>query len=356
MHKKRLLALRDLMHKAKLQAILITHPVNRHYLSGFTGSSGALYITLDSAVLFTDFRYMNQAPGQAKDFEVIEHAPQMMESVKERLQADRITSLGFEAHEMTYEAYERAKESLDPVKLISTKDLVEQIRKVKDQAELQIMKEAAELADKAYTHILSYIRPGVSESDVALELEFFMRKHGATSTSFETIVASGERSALPHGVASERIIGKNEFVKLDYGAYYKGYCSDITRTVFVGKPENKHKEMYDIVREAQCHAIDHLRPGMTCQEADALARDIITRHGYKDQFGHATGHGLGMEIHEMPRVSPKSTETLLPGMTVTIEPGIYLPSFGGVRIEDDVVITEQGAQRLTKASKDWEVL
>lgn len=356
MHQKRLAALREQMEKSDLPSILITHPVNRRYLSGFTGSAGALYITLDSAVLFTDFRYMSQAPQQAKHFEVIEHGPQLMDSVKERLQADNIHALGFEAHESTYEQYEHMLEALNSIQLIAAKYLVEEIRKVKDQMELQVMKEAADLADRAYTHILSFIRPGATELDIALELEFFMRKHGATATSFETIVASGERSALPHGVASERVIGNNEFVKLDFGAYYKGYCSDITRTVFVGTPEPRHKEIYDIVLEAQTYTLEHLRPGLTCQEADALARDIIAKYGYKDQFGHSTGHGLGMEVHESPRVSPKSKEILRPGMTVTIEPGIYIPDFGGVRIEDDVVITDEGAQRLTTSSKEWTVL
>jgi Xaa-Pro aminopeptidase len=183
-------------------------------------------------------------------------------------------------------------------------------------------------------------------------METFMRKGGASGPSFETIVASGERSALPHGVASERVIGTDEFVKLDFGAYYKGYCSDITRTVVVGRASDRHREIYNIVLEAQLYALAHIRPGMTGREADALSRDIIAKYGYGDRFGHSLGHGLGLEIHEAPRLSKLSDTILTPGMTVTVEPGIYLPGFGGVRIEDDIVITESGIKILTSSPKE----
>jgi Xaa-Pro aminopeptidase len=248
------------------------------------------------------------------------------------------------------------EKALSPVKLVPSEGIVEKQRMIKDGGEIAIMQEAANLADRAFEHILSYIKPGVSEKDIALELEVFMRSQGATSSSFETIVASGERSALPHGVASDRIIGRDEFVKLDYGAYYNGYCSDITRTVVVGKPSDKHREIYEIVKEAQQYALDNLVPGMTGKEGDALTRDIITRYGYGEYFGHGTGHGLGMEIHEAPRLSLTGDIVLVPGMTVTVEPGIYLPGFGGVRIEDDVVVTDKGIRILTSSPKQLIVL
>jgi Xaa-Pro aminopeptidase len=196
----------------------------------------------------------------------------------------------------------------------------------------------------------------VSEREAALEIEFFLRKNGATSSSFDTIVASGERSAMPHGVASDRVMGRGEFVTLDFGAYYKGYCSDLTRTVVLGPPTDRHREIYGIVREAQESVLERIRPGMTGREADAIARGIITRRGYGDCFGHGTGHGLGMEIHEEPRLSLGGNTVLEPGMTVTVEPGIYIPGFGGVRIEDDIVITAQGAEILTRAEKDLIVI
>lgn len=191
----------------------------------------------------------------------------------------------------------------------------------------------------------------MKESDIALELEVFLRSGGAASSCFDTIVASGERSALPHGVASDRVIGSNEFVKLDFGALYRGYCSDITRTVAVGQVSDKHREIYDIVLEAQLHALEHIRPGMTGKQADALARDVIAKHGYGDRFGHSLGHGLGMEVHEQPSLSVRSDIVLVPGMVVTVEPGIYIPGFGGVRIEDDIVLTDDGIRILTSSTK-----
>jgi Xaa-Pro aminopeptidase len=227
---------------------------------------------------------------------------------------------------------------------------------VKDDAELHVMQEAAKLADDTFEHMIHFVKPGMTEKEVALEIEFFMRRHGATSSSFETIVASGERSALPHGIASDRVIGRDEFVKLDFGAYYKGYCSDITRTLFIGTPTKKHVEIYQIVLEAQLAGVEQIRIGMTGKQADALTRDIIKRYGYNGYFGHGTGHGLGMEIHEAPRLSPTGEVVLKSGMTVTIEPGIYIPDFGGVRIEDDIVLTSNGAVRLTQSTKELIVL
>jgi Xaa-Pro aminopeptidase len=246
--------------------------------------------------------------------------------------------------------------ALKGIELVPVSGIVEQLRMIKDEAELAVMRDAAALADETFRHIAGFIRPGLRESEIALEMEIFMRAKGATSTSFETIVASGERSALPHGVASERIVSKDEFVKLDFGAYYKGYCSDLTRTLVVGKPTGKHREIYDIVLEAQLTALAGIKPGMTGSEADALARDVIARHGYGDRFGHGTGHGLGMEIHEAPRLSKTGDIVLQPGMTVTVEPGIYIPGFGGVRIEDDIVITENGNALLTSSPKELLVL
>jgi Xaa-Pro aminopeptidase len=356
MEKVRLLRLREAMREQKLDAVFITNAINRKYLSGFTGSSGYLIITLDQAILLTDFRYMTQAPAQAHYYEVIEHGPKAIESVKELLTKYAITQVGFEQNEVTFGLYQSYAAFLNPIELIPTDQLVEKLRMFKDTTELQIMQEAADLADQTFSYILTKLKPGVSEREIALEMEIYMRKHGATSSSFETIVASGERSALPHGVASDRILQANEFVKLDFGAYYNGYCSDLTRTVVLGKPTDKHKEIYDIVLEAQLQTLDKLKPGMTGREADAVARDIIRNAGYGDHFGHGTGHGLGMEIHEAPRLSFQSDTVLEAGMVVTVEPGIYIPGFGGVRIEDDVVLTEKGIRILTHSSKDFIVI
>ncbi|MGF7030337.1 Xaa-Pro aminopeptidase [Paenibacillus mucilaginosus] len=348
--------LRELLDEKGIPALFITNATNRTYMTGFTGSSGYVLITASRAVLLTDFRYMTQAPQQAPGYEVVEHAPKVAETVKDILAREGITRLGFEASDLSFSAYRSYAEGLSPVELLPTEGLVETLRMVKDEGELAVMQEAADLADRTFTHILDFLKPGVKELDIALEIEMFVRRNGAASTSFETIVASGERSALPHGKASEKLIGNNEFVKLDYGAYYKGYCSDITRTVVLGTPSDKHREIYGIVLEAQMAALEAIRPGMTGREADAVARDIITKYGYGDHFGHGLGHGLGMEVHESPRLSKLGDTVLKPGMTVTVEPGIYLPGFGGVRIEDDIVITDQGNRRLTHSGKDLIVL
>lgn len=348
----RLERLRKSIAALNLEAILVTSGCNRKYMTGFTGTSGYVLVTPDRAYLLTDFRYMSQAAQQAAGYEIVEHWPKPMETVKELLASLRINRLGFEQNDLKYGVYVSYREDLTGVELVPTADVVEKLRMFKDEAELAIMQEAADLADRTFTHILPFLKPGVSERDIALEMEFFMRKNGASSTSFDTIIASGERSALPHGVASDKKIGANEFVKLDFGALYKGYCSDITRTVVVGKPTEKHKEIYNIVLEAQLHCLEHLKPGMTGKEGDALAREVIVKAGYGDRFGHGTGHSLGLEIHESPRLSPQCDTVLEPGMTMTVEPGIYLPGFGGVRIEDDVVFTNDGIRILTHSTKE----
>jgi Xaa-Pro aminopeptidase len=351
MTNKRLTKVREKLQKLSLDALLITNPVNRRYVSGFTGSSGVLLITAANSWLLTDFRYMTQAPQQAVDFTVVEHGARWIDTVKELSAASGVVRLGFEQEHVVFSDYTAWKAALNELELQPATGVVEQLRMIKDEAELTIMREAAVLADETYNHILGFIKPGLRERDVALEMEIFMRSKGATSSSFETIVASGERSALPHGVASDRIIGNNEFVKLDFGAYYNGYCSDITRTIVVGNPTDKHREIYEIVLEAQLAALAAVKPGMTGREADAVARDIITRYGYGDNFGHGTGHGLGMEIHESPRLSKTGDTVLEPGMVVTVEPGIYVPGFGGVRIEDDIVVTANGNSLLTSSPK-----
>lgn len=352
----RVAGLREAMELQQIEAVWITGDVNRRYLTGFTGSSGYVLVTMHKAYLLTDFRYMTQAAEQAAGFEIVEHGPSVTDSLKQLLAAEGITKLGFEEENVVFSTYRAYARDLEPCELVPVKGLVEGLRMYKDSEELALMKEAADLADRTFLHMLEVLKPGESEWNMALELENFMRKNGASGTSFETIMASGERSAMPHGVASGKIMQKNEFVTMDFGALMNGYCSDITRTVFLGEPTAKHREIYDIVLEAQMHALEFLRPGMTGREGDALARDIIAKYGYGEQFGHSTGHGLGMEVHEAPRLSKLSDDILKPGMVVTVEPGIYIPGFGGVRIEDDVVVTESGVRRLTESTKDFIIL
>jgi Xaa-Pro aminopeptidase len=356
MQEKRLERLRKVMKEKELPAFLITNAFNRLYMTGFNGSAGYVLITQDRALFLVDFRYVTQAEQQTAGYEIKEHQPKVAVTILEILQEQGIKRLGFEQSDVSYGAFLNFQKDLSGIGLVPTDKLVEDLRMIKDASEIQIMQEAADLADATFSHILTKLKPGVSELEISLEIEMFIRSHGGTSTSFDTIVASGERSALPHGRASERLLQANEFVKMDFGAYYKGYCSDITRTVVLGKPTDKHREIYHIVLEAQLNCLDHLKPGMTGSQGDALARDVIARYGYGDHFGHGTGHSLGLEIHESPRLSKLDDSILKPGMVVTVEPGIYLPGFGGVRIEDDVVLTDTGIKILTHSTKDFLII
>lgn len=348
--------MRDRFKELDIDGILITSEYNRRYITGFTGSSGVVVISESQAVFITDFRYMEQAAKQVEGFEIIQHTGPIIEEVANQVSKLGIKKLGFEQDHLTYGTYSSYQNVLKDAEFVPISGAVEKLRLIKSPSEIKILKEATAIADAAFKHILTYVKPGLKEIEVANELEFFMRKNGAASSSFDIIVASGYRSALPHGVASEKEIEKGDFVTLDFGAYYKGYCSDITRTFAVGEPKDELKTIYSIVLEAQLRGMAGIRPGMTGKEADALTRDYITEHGYGEQFGHSTGHGLGMEVHEGPALSFKSETILQPGMVVTVEPGIYVAGLGGVRIEDDTVITSDGNESLSHSSKELIIL
>lgn len=344
--------LRKVLSKNNLDAILITSPINRRYISGFTGSAGAVLVSANNAIFITDFRYTEQAEAQAQGFKVIVHKQSMDAEIQKQLKEINIKRLGFEKDLTTYGQYESYKKAFE-AEIVPVSGLVEELRIIKTNEELEIMKKAAKIADDAFLHIQRFIKPGVKEIDISDELEFFMRKQGAVSSSFDTIVASGYRSAMPHGVASQKEIKSEELVTLDYGALYNGYCSDITRTVAVGEVSDELRKIYDTVLEANQRGVKEIKPGMTGKEADAITRDYITEKGYGEKFGHSTGHGLGMEVHEAPSLSHKSDQKLVPGMVVTVEPGIYVAGLGGCRIEDDIVITENGNERLTWVTKEF---
>ncbi|GIQ65929.1 Xaa-Pro peptidase family protein [Paenibacillus cisolokensis] len=348
-------ALRAKLADQGLEAMLVASPYNRRYISGFTGSAGMVLITTQDAWLLTDFRYTVQAKEQASGF-AVEETSSPLDTVRRLLTEKGIRSVAFEQAHVTYAEYVKWGQALGGIELTPADSIVESLRMIKDETELAVIRKAAKLADDTFAYILGLLKPGMTEKDIALEMEVYMRSHGATSSSFDTIVASGERSAMPHGVASDRVIRGDEFVKLDFGALLDGYCSDLTRTVVLGKPTQRHRDIYNIVLEAQLTALDGIRPGMTGKEADALARDVIARYGYGDCFGHSLGHGFGMEIHEAPGLSARSDTILIPGMTVTVEPGIYIPGFGGVRIEDDIVITDNGIKILTSSPKEFTIL
>jgi Xaa-Pro aminopeptidase len=347
--------LKSSFEKLNIDGLLIVSNYNRRYISNFTGSSGVVLISSDKALFITDFRYVEQASKQCEGFEIVQHTGTIVEEIAEQAKKLGIKKLGFEQDHVTFATYKSYEKALDG-ELVPVSGVVEKLRLIKTPSEIKILKEAADIADAAFKHILDFIRPGKTELEVSNELEFFMRKAGATSSSFDIIVASGLRGALPHGVASDKLIENGDFVTLDFGAYYKGFISDITRTVAVGEPSAKLKEIYNVVLEAQLKGMAGIKPGMTGKQADALTRDYITEKGYGEYFGHSTGHGIGLEVHEGPALSSKSDIVLEPGMLVTVEPGIYIPGLGGVRIEDDTQITETGNETLTHSTKELIIL
>lgn len=347
----RLSRARALLAEHGLDALLVHQAANRTYLSGFTGSAGIVLLTAAEALLLVDFRYVDQAAGEAPGFEVIKSDRQFIETLTEAVHDRRLRRVGFESESVTVKQHREYMAHLAPAELVPL-DGVDRLRWVKDADELARIQQAVAIADAAFAHVRSLLRPGVAERDIALELEFYMRRHGAEKEAFETIVASGPRSALPHGRASDRILQAGDFVTLDFGAVYRGYVSDCTRTVVLGQPTAKHREIYATVLAAQQAALGGIRPGITGRAADGIARGVIIEAGYGEAFGHSLGHGVGLAVHEGPTLSPREEAVLAPGMVVTVEPGIYLSGWGGVRIEDLAVITDEGCRSLTSAPKE----
>ena len=349
--------LRKRIEEEELDAILVSSPENRRYLSGFTGSAGWLMISRDDATLATDFRYIEQAGNQAPDFR-IERIQRGLGWLPEWTAEQGVKRIGFESQNVTVslhgallKAIEETENSNHP-ELVPTSEIMEKLRVHKDAEELALLTEAIRIADEAIDEVGPRIEPGVTEESVAWELEKAMRERGAEMISFDTIVGAGPNGALPHHRADETVINPNDAIVIDMGAKYQGYCSDLTRTVFVGEPDEKFRKIYGIVLEAQLAAEEQVRSGMTGKEVDAIARDIIADAGHGDDFGHSLGHGVGLEVHEYPHVGPTAEDDVLEdGMVFTIEPGIYLPGWGGVRIEDIVVLENGRARVISKAKK-----
>jgi len=354
----RLTRLRETLTIEGLDAILITQPENRRYLSGFTGSAGVLLISQDQAVLATDFRYYEQVEKQAPDFRLEKVTDKFETVLPELVHQMGAKRVGFESTHLTvdqHREWQKAAEgavSTSEFELVPTKELVERIRAIKDEGELSKIRKAIALADEALAHIAGFIEPGLTEKQVAWELEVFMRTHGAKKVAFDIIVGSGPNGAMPHATVSERAIRASEPIVIDMGAMVDGYNSDLTRTICAGRPDDKFKEIYNIVLEAQLTAERTIRPGIQGKQADAIARKVIEEAGYGENYGHGLGHGVGLAVHEKPGVGRLSEDVLQPGMVFTVEPGIYLPGWGGVRIEDIVVLKEDGVEVLTQASKD----
>ena len=354
--KRRLKSLAEKLQEQELDALLVSSPENRRYLSGFTGSAGYLLMTADQAVLATDFRYVEQAGRQAPDFRVerIAGGPGWLPSLAADIGAKRI---GFESDHLTvagHSTFVKAVEESSPADrpaLLPTTEVVERMRAIKDKDEVGLLKKAVEIADEAIEQVRRSIEPGVTEAEVAWELEKAMRDRGAESASFDIIVGAGPNGALPHHRADDTEIQGGEPIVIDMGAIYLGYCSDLTRTLVLGDGDETFKTVYQTVLDAQIAAEEQVRAGMTGEEVDAIARDVIADAGYGEHFGHSLGHGVGLAVHEFPRVGPRSQDRIEEGMVFTVEPGIYLSGWGGVRIEDIVVLENGRAQVISRASK-----
>jgi Xaa-Pro aminopeptidase len=347
------------MGAGNIDAALITEPHNIFYLcgsnGGYTGARICLIVDAGTSVLVIDKRYLAEAEENAVADKMVAWTEAGYKHLAEVVQELDATAISFESGHVTVRQHERLKKDFDKIEgieLIGISGLVEPIREVKDEYELQKIAEAARIGDRAFDHILEYIKPGVTEMAVAIELDFFMRRIGAERSSFETIVASGVHSAVPHATPTHKKIEPGDFVKLDFGAVVDGYHSDMSRTVVVGKASERQKEVYAKVLEAQVVALNMVSPGMACKDIDAVARNIISQAGFGENFVHGLGHGVGLEVHEIPTLAPNSEMVLKNNMVTTIEPGIYINGFGGVRVEDLVIVSEIGCKILSHSTKD----
>lgn len=365
---RRLFGVRSRMSADGLDALLITDLINVRYLCGFTGSNGYLFVTQEHSRFLTDGRYTFQAAGQVQgaQVQICGSHKVVIDTLKDLAHDEGLKRVGYEGAHVTVLSRGQSWEpppGLDKLtlyfpeaELVPTQRVVEELRKVKDAGEIAAIKRAAVIGDQAFEYILGKIKPGVSERDLALDLEFYMRRQGAEAMSFEPIVAAAERSALPHAHPSDRLIERGRFVLLDFGCVVDGYCSDMTRTVVMGPLDERHKEIYELVAASQAAGLEAVGPGIACGAVDKVARTVIDRAGHAEAFMHGLGHGVGLEIHEAPSLKKDFSELLEPGHVVTVEPGVYFENWGGVRVEDLVVVTEDGIQFMSQAPRELIVL
>lgn len=327
--------------------------LNLRYLTGFSGSFGVLILTRTEQVFMTDSRYLERAKGELEGFELVELRGKWVERVSEQFQVLDLGSVGINSLAISLNDFNGLQEQAGGVELVPLEGPVEKLRLRKDEEEISLIRSAVELTDRAFTHARRIVEPGMSEREVAWELEKFMRENGSDGIAFSIIAAAGENSALPHATPSDCRVQEQDVLLLDMGARHEGYCADMTRVIFLGKPSRKETEVYEVVLRAQGVALEGIKAGMTGTEADELAREVIQEAGFGDLFGHGLGHGVGLAVHEGPRLSPLAEgEVLKPGMVVTAEPGIYLVGEFGVRIEDLCVVREEGLEILTGSAKE----
>ncbi|HZZ26530.1 MAG TPA: Xaa-Pro peptidase family protein [Pirellulales bacterium] len=347
--------LRKLLSKASVDTLLVTNYPNVTYLTGFTGDDSYLLITRSGEVLISDARYTTQLEEECPrlNLHIRQPGQAMLDGTMKVLKQAKVSRLGVEGDSMTVGYHQRLAEKAEKVEFVTTSGLVEQLRMIKDKEEIAEIRQAVAIAEKAFAVVRAALRPEQTEKEIADALDSQMRLFGGRGASFTPIVGVGDRAALPHYRPGLRKVGDADFILIDWGALGRLYMSDLTRTLVTGKIPPKLQRIYEVVLQAQLTAIDAIRPGRTCGEIDAAARNVIEKAGYGKQFGHGLGHSLGLQIHEDPRFSRKQTMKLEPGMVMTVEPGIYLPGFGGVRIEDDVLVTRGGCEVLTSVPKQW---
>lgn len=346
---QRIGGLKKYLKENKIQGFFVSSYENRRYFSGFTGSNGYLLITEEEQILITDQRYTEQGEQQAPGYTVVTHGLDPFKTIKKTLEGVGVESLGFESRHVTDFLLRNLKQNLPGIEWIPTVDVGKRMRAIKDEDEIVKLKRAVYLADEALKDVLPCIRPGVTEREVAIELEYRLARMGSEGPAFGTIVASGIRSSLPHGQPTGKVIEDGDMVVIDFAGRYEGYLSDITRTIWVGEPEKEMVKMYHLVEKALQAAKEGLRVGVTCGELDTLARDVFMEAGLEQYSLRGLGHGVGLEIHEYPRVVMDSEETIMSNMVFTIEPGLYVPEKGGVRLEDIVWVQETGYEVLTQA-------
>jgi len=356
LHEQRIKKLREKMQQQNVDAVVVTSAENRYYFSNFRGSSGALLITKDHAILFTDFRYIVQAQAQATQFEVVQHTQNMLALISESIQACSVKHLGLELGTLPTNDYLTFQSLVGSIHISDIEDTFYDIRMIKDADELNCIRTGINMCDASFAHILGFIQPGMCEKDIGLELEFFMRRQGAEGIKANHVIVSGERASLPHGQATDRVLREGDFLTMDIGARVNGYYSDFTRTLVIGEPTEKQREIYDVVLKAQLASLAAIGPGKVCSELDEVGRAIIRDAGYGPNFGHSLGHSIGLAVHEKPAMRATDSTVLQPGMVITVEPGIYINGYGGVRIEDMLVITEDGYENFTQATKELQIV
>ncbi len=347
--KERISALRLKIAKERLDGLVITDLANIRYLIGYSGDNGLLILTKNTSLFFTDFRYQEQSKREVKNATIKIWNRNLFE-VFPVTELKGVKKLGFEAESLSYSNYRRIKQQLKKIKFVPTENWTIQLRSVKDNEELRLIRRAVAINDSVFAKIIKQIKPGITEKDLAAEIDYLIKQQG--EVAFPTIVGAGRNGALPHYQPGTKRIKKGETVVLDFGTKYQGYCSDMTRTVFVGKATKKIKEIYSIVLEAQGRALAAIKSGVRAATIDAQARDYITKKGYGRYFGHSLGHGVGLVVHENPALAKTSKAILENNNVVTVEPGIYLPDWGGVRIEDLVRVTKNGCENLIKSPKE----